>query len=121
MQATITLPIELLNDNVGRSAHWSRAAKRKRQYRAIISVLHPRRKPFDHPVKLVITRVLGPRQKLCDKDSIGRGSAKELVDALVASGFLHDDGPQWVTSVEYRQDAGDRLAGPGVIVEFLPG
>lgn len=114
---TLTLPIRLENDNQGRSQHWSRAAKRKSQYATLIRVLGGRRKPFDSPVSLRVTRILGPRERLWDADSIGRGSAKELVDALVACGWLHDDGPKWVTSVEYAQEV-DRKSGPAVRVEF---
>lgn len=114
---TLTLPIKLLNDNQGRSQHWSKAAKRKRDYTAMVRVLGGRRAPFEVPVALTVTRVLGPRERLWDADSIGRGSAKELIDALVACGWLHDDGPKWVKSVEYRQEV-DRKSGPAVRVEF---
>jgi len=115
---SIMLPINLVNDNTGRSAHWGRAASRKKKYLRIIATLYPDAKPFQQPVSLRVTRIVGPRQRLIDADSIGRGSAKELIDALVDCGFLHDDGPKWVTGVEYRQEV-DRVNGPGVRVEFL--
>lgn len=115
---SLTLPIKLVNDNTGRSQHWSKASKRKRQYETIVRVLGGRRKPFDVPVGIRLTRVLGPRERLWDADSIGRGSAKELIDSFVACGWLHDDGPKWVTSVEYRQEV-DRESGPAVKVEFV--
>lgn len=115
---SITLPIKLINDNQGRSQHWSKAAKRKRDYVAMVRLLGGRRIPFESPVKLKLTRVLGPRERLWDADSVGRGSAKELIDALVACGWLHDDGPKWVSAVEYHQEV-DRKNGPAVKLEFL--
>lgn len=113
----ITFPIQLVNDNTGRSQHWSKASSRKRSYQSIIRALGGRRKPFDRPVVLRLTRILGPRERLWDADSIGRGSAKELIDSLVACGWLVDDGPKWVTSVEYAQEI-DRANGPAVRIEF---
>ena len=50
-------------------------------------------------------RLLGKGQRLWDYDSIGRGSAKELLDAVVATGWFVDDGPQWITGCRYDQDA----------------
>jgi hypothetical protein len=116
-QMQITLPIDLKNDNVGRSAHWSRAAKRKKEYVQIVGTLYPRQKPFERPVSMTVTRVVGPGQRLVDYDSIGRGSAKELIDSLVDCGFLHDDGPRWVVGLAYDQII-DRKQGPAVIVTF---
>lgn len=115
--AVMTFPLQLVNDNTGRTQHWSKADKRKRLYEGVIRVVGGKRKPFSSPVALRLTRILGPRERLWDADSIGRGSAKELIDSLVACGWLVDDGPKWVTSVEYRQEI-DRGNGPAVRVEF---
>ncbi len=115
---SITLPIKLVNDNTGRSQHWSKAAKRKKLYVSILRVLGGKREPFDHPVTIRLTRILGARERLWDADSIGRGSAKELIDAFVACGWLVDDGPKWVVGIEYRQEI-DRLSKSAVRVEFL--
>ena len=117
MLATLTLPIRLTNDNGGRTQHWTKAAGRKKSYAAMVRVLGGRRKPFDSPVALTVTRILGPSERLWDADSIGRGSAKELIDSLVACGWLVDDGPKWVTEVTYRQEI-DRKSGPAVRVDF---
>ena len=110
----LLLPINLTNDNGGRSAHWSRAASRKKRYAAVVPRAERR---FEVPVEISICRVLGPRQKLWDADSVGRGSVKELIDTLVDAGYLHDDGPRWVRAVQYRQQV-DREKGPAVVVEF---
>jgi hypothetical protein len=116
----ITFPIQLTNDNEGRSQHWSKASKRKRSYAAIVRVISGKRVPFSEPVALRITRIIGPGERLWDADSIGRGSVKELIDSLVGAKWLVDDGPKWVTAVQYHQEV-DRKNGPGVRVEFICG
>lgn len=116
----LLLPIDLVNDNAGRSQHWSKAAKRKKQYVEMVWWLTAcRREPFTYRVRLRITRILGKGQRLWDPCSIGRGSAKELIDALVDNHYLVDDGPKYVIDVDYRQDATKRENGPAVLVEFF--
>lgn len=119
---TLILPIELTNGNEGRKKHWGSAARRRRQYEATIGLLYGRPKLIASPVKLTITRVLGKNQRLFDPDSLGRGNAKELIDAIVAVGILPDDGPRHVLGVEYRQDATRRGEGPSieVLIEVVP-
>lgn len=109
---TLTLPIELTNGNEGRKKHWAPAAERRREYERIISLKYPRPTPAPTPCRITITRVLGPKQSKFDADSLGRGNAKELIDAIVATGFLPDDGPRHVHEVTYRQDATRRSSGP---------
>lgn len=115
--ASLTLPLKLTNDNEGRSKHWSKASKRRGEYATVVRVVGGRRRPFEQPVRLTVTRIVGPRERLWDADSIGRGSVKELIDSLVECGWLVDDGPKHVTEVAYRQTI-DRQAGPAVKVEF---
>ena len=124
---TLTLPIELTNGNEGRTKHWGDAKNRRRKYEATIRLLWSRDHrgpptPITTPVKVTITRVLGKRQRLYDADSLGRGNAKEIIDAIVAAGFLPDDGPKHVTACEYRQDATRRGEGPAVevTIEAIP-
>lgn len=117
----LTLPIELTNGNDGRTKHFGQAAKRRRKYETIIRTIAaavPVTTTVKTPVKLVITRILGRGQRLMDADSLGRGNAKEIVDAIVAAGFLPDDGPRHVVACEYRQDASQRARGPAVVVEI---
>lgn len=109
---TIVLPIELTNGNDGRTKHFWQAAARRKQYEATIRLLHARPKPIPTPVTITVTRVLGKGQRLFDADSLGRGNAKELIDAIVAAGFLPDDGPRHVREVTYRQDTTRRRDGP---------
>lgn len=117
---TLTLPIDLTNGNEGRTKHWGSAAERRKSYERIIRAWYRKgeRVPVETPAKLTITRVLGKGQRLFDADSLGRGNAKELIDAIVAAGFLPDDGPRHVVSCEYRQDATRRISGPAVVVEI---
>lgn len=77
------------------------------------------REPFDFPVEIQLTRIIGPRQRLWDADSVLRGSAKQLIDSLVAIGWFHDDGPKWITSATGVQDASQRVNGPAVMVEVF--
>jgi hypothetical protein len=122
MQATTTPPlvcrvfkIELTNGNDGRQKNWYKPAQTRQ--RIARTLFDERRTPFDHPVKIRITRILGANQRLWDADSVGRGNAKELIDSLVELGWFHDDGPRWITHCDYRQDAQSRASGPAVMIE----
>jgi hypothetical protein len=109
--------IELTNGNDGRGSKWFRtAAVRQRIARTLAN---ERRTPFEHPVEIRITRILGANQRLWDADSVGRGNAKELIDSLVELGWFHDDGPKWITHCDYRQDAQSRASGPAVMIEVF--
>jgi hypothetical protein len=115
---SVTLPINLTNDNRGRSQHWTKANKRKAEYLQVLAEhLCVRNKYFPRGVKLVITRILGKGQRLWDPDSICRGSVKELVDALVQSHWFEDDGPEFIAQVIGKQDAEFRSDGPAVEIE----
>jgi len=119
---TLTLPIELTNGNEGRSKHWGSAAKRRAEYERIIRLLRPHPHPLAPPVRITVTRILGRGQRHYDADSLGRGNAKEIIDAIVAVGFLPDDGPRYVSEVVYRQDASKRAFGPAteITIEVIP-
>lgn len=108
------LPIELTNGNDGRGCRWFRSAKVRDDLERILRALRHVREPFDFPVSLTVTRILGPRQKLWDVSSCGRGNWKELEDALVACGWFHDDGPRWIESIAWEQDGTQRKNGPAV-------
>jgi hypothetical protein len=111
------LPVELKNANIGRGHSWhSTAASRKKIARTLAN---ERRTPFDFPVAIRITRILGPGQRLWDADSVGRGNAKELIDSLVELGWFYDDGPKHITHCDYRQDAQSRVSGPSVMIEIF--
>lgn len=111
------LPIELTNGNDGRGSKWFRSASRRKTIAQRLS--SERRKPFSFPVTICITRILGRGQRLWDADSVGRGSAKELLDSLVELGWFVDDGPKWIVSCDYRQDASRRDVGPATLVDVF--
>jgi hypothetical protein len=111
------LPIELTNGNDGRGSKWFKSSKIRKQIAIVLFT--EKRKPFDYPVAIRITRILGRKQQLWDSDSVGRGNAKELIDSLVELGWFHDDGPKWITHCDYRQDSSQRENGPSVLVEVF--
>ena len=110
------LPVELTNGNDGRGGRWFKSSTRRKALERDLRFLGQSRKPFQCLVDVQITRILGKGQRLWDADSIGRGSAKELIDALVALGWFHDDGPTHIRHCDYRQDATRREIGPAVKV-----
>lgn len=67
-------------------------------------------------MSVTVIRVLGERQRLWDSSSGLRGNYKEIEDSLVAAGWFHDDGPEWIEETRFRQDAGHRHVGPATIV-----
>jgi hypothetical protein len=118
---TIELPIELTNNNTGRTQHFGRSASQRKKYERIIRAKFGQQVPFSSKVEIVVQRVLAARQRLWDESSILRGNWKEIEDALVACGFISDDGPNYVGMCVGVQDAETRLASEGgfVRVYFL--
>lgn len=114
----IELPAELDNGNIGRSKHWSSAAKMRQHYASVLSTLYYKATPPDFQQHIVVTRVLGKGQRLWDADSVLRGSAKELIDGLVDHGLMHDDGPKWIVTATGKQNDERRDEGPLIIVEL---
>lgn len=116
----IMLPIELTNGNDGRGSTFWSSNKRRQDMESELRLLGHVRQPFDEKVALVrVTRILGKRQRLWDPDSIGRGSAKELIDSLVACGWFVDDSAKWIENVDYRQDDTQRDKGPATRIEVF--
>lgn len=116
----ITLPIQLTNYNDGQTRHFGMSASQRKKYEKIIRAKFGQQKPFDVPVRILVVRVLGKGQRLWDYSSVLRGNWKQIEDALVACGFLHDDGPQYVTLVVGVQDASDRTRESCTEVLFYP-
>jgi len=98
------LPIVLTNGNDGRNKRWFSSAKIRTQIEYMLRLNgHFLTKPFSEPIVLRITRVLARAQKLWDSDSIGRGSAKELIDSLVACNWFRDDSTVYITETRFAQ------------------
>jgi hypothetical protein len=114
----IILPFELTNGNDGRGNKWFNSAKVRKKFERHLRATGMTRRPFGVPVDITVTRILGKGQRLWDSSSVGRGNWKEIEDALVACGWFRDDGPRWITSTTYRQDATRRADGPAVRVEI---
>lgn len=74
--------------------------------------------PPSHKQRVTITRVLGKGERLWDADSVLRGNAKQLLDALVDAGYFVDDGPKYISEVTGRQDDSRRGDGPAIQVEI---
>jgi hypothetical protein len=112
----IVLPIELSNRNDGQGHSLWRTVKDKKRFIQTLSAY--KRQPFEIPTFVVVTRLLGDKQRLWDFDSGFRGSWKQLQDAMVDSGWWYDDGPEYITGIFFRQDARDRPAGPAVRIQI---
>lgn len=112
------LPVELSNRNDGQGHHWARTAKAKTCLKVALASFR-KAKPFPCRVDVVFTRVLGPRQRLWDPDSVGRGSAKQIVDVLTDLGWWIDDSAKHIRHFDYRQDTTRRGEGPAVHIEVF--
>ena len=115
--AVINLNLTNSNDGQGHAGYRTAAVKKAISAELVRKAMH--RQPFDFPVRLKITRILGPKQRLFDYDSVLRGSAKQLIDCLTDAGWWHDDGPKFITSVIGDQDATQRKNGPAVLIEVF--
>lgn len=113
---TLLFDVALTNGNEGRTKHWGSAANRRKDLAWVVKAACSRPELIRGPVRLTVTRILGKGDRLWDADSVGRGNAKELIDAIVAAGFLEDDAPSVVVACDYRQDATRRSIGPKVEV-----
>ena len=79
-------------------AHWSLGAKMKRneQEKAMWAIKAARLKPFERPVSV---RILWVEKDMArDEDNVAF-AAKFVMDALVKTGVLPDDGRKWVRSI----------------------
>lgn len=113
---TELLPVELTNRNDGQGYSWHRTATEKKQLR--LQLNHLKRKPFNFRIDVVLTRILGKGQRFFDPDSIGRGNAKQIVDALTGLGWWVDDSAKHIDKFDYRQNGSQRENGPKVLIEI---
>lgn len=115
----VTLPIELWNKNNGQGNHWIHTAKLRNSYERDLRVLKQVRTPFEVPVNVIATRILGQRQRFWDSSSVLRGSYKQFEDSLVACGWFHDDSYRWINETIGRQDGSQRTIGPSIRMEVF--
>ncbi len=116
---SVRFEIELDNGNTGRGNQWFSSARLRKQYERQLLSEGFLREPFGFPVRLELTRILGPNQRKWDADSILRGNAKEIIDAMVAIGFFVDDSPKYIVSVIGLQDDNDRKSGPAIKIDIF--
>ena len=113
----IVIDKELKNGNNGQTKHWSSSHKAKQAWAKALKTAYVLTKNgtefhLDSFLEcaspsskqgLVITRWLSKGQRLWDADSVLRGEAKQLVDALVDAGVARDDSPKYITFVHGLQ------------------
>ena len=116
---TQLLPFELTNNNQGRGRAWYSSANVRKKIERELRLLGLEREPFEFPVVVRVTRILGKGQRLWDSDSILRGNSKELIDSLVVCGWFHNDSPKWIVETQAGQDASQRANGPAVLIEVF--
>lgn len=127
---------KLNNGNEGRTKHWTAAARSRKEWMIAVAnceVEHQGEcmdgetfiscilsgRPLQKRVDIVVTRVLGPRERMYDPDSILRGNAKELIDSIVEAGYLADDSAKHIETVVGKQDDSQRPNGPFTIIEIF--
>lgn len=115
---TILLPMALSNNNAGQTRHWTAAAEQKQEFEYALHRLRLRGTPSPLRQRVTITRILGRGERLWDADSVLRGNAKQLLDALVDAGYFVDDGPRYISEVTGKQDDSRRKDGPAIKVEI---
>jgi hypothetical protein len=116
---TLTLPIELTNNNNGQGRAWFSSAKARNKLEESLRALGLTRSPFEVPVKVVITRILGKGQRLWDSSSVLRGNYKQLEDAMVKCGWFYDDSPKYITVTLGLQDDTQRNEGPAIKIQIF--
>lgn len=115
---SVEFPISLIGKNQASKEHWGIRHTRRGRYGSTVSILSGKRQPFDRKVGVKIVRVLGKGQRLMDESNLIGGSWKQLEDAMVSSGWFHDDSPEWVKLLSPEQDASNRTSGPMVRIEM---
>ena len=113
----VTLPVNLTNNNNGQTKHFGKSAADRKKFERMLKRLGLVRKPFDVPVVVYVTRVLGKGQRCWDSSSGLRGSYKQLEDACVACGWFHDDSYKFIKETRFFQDDTQRSNGPAVVIE----
>lgn len=111
------IEMELHNGNQGQGHSWHKTDRSKRAFVGYLRLNNLEREPFPHPVYLQITRRLGKGQRLWDFDSVLRGNAKQLIDAMVDCGWFADDSATYIKGVYGDQDSDHKSEGPGILVK----
>lgn len=113
------LPIELSNANTGQTRSHHAAHRTRQRIHHHLTTLGYAREPFAVPTGVIVTRVLGPGDRLWDASSVLRGSWKQLEDSLVELGWWVDDGPRYIRWVVGTQRADMRDQGPATMIQVF--
>lgn len=131
----IVVKAEVSNRNDGQGRHWSASSKaRTRLFDACrdaefyrwnfdaddweLSDLKSCKIPSRQKVDILATRVLGPKRRMWDPDSILRGEFKQLLDSLVQLRVIEDDSSKYVGYVVGDQDPSRRHDGDSFELTF---
>ena len=133
---TVRVPHKLKNNNNGQTKHWSSShADRKKWMKALDNAEVETEtglafnfheflsevlcdEPLGQLVGIEVHRVLGPRERHYDPDSVLRGNAKQLIDSLVENRVLHDDNIKHILWCIGTQSS-ERSAESHVLVRFF--
>lgn len=120
---SIFLPIGISNKNDGQGRAWYGTNNDKKRFLNDLVWLsrdddYDLSPLDDGQYNVVVTRILGKRQRLYDADSVLRGNFKQLMDALVSIGLLADDGATAINFMVALQDSTNRKNGPAIQLDF---
>lgn len=130
----IELPLLIGNGNEGQKKHWGGHEDARKHIASAMRRARIMQKaddgswhetaispyPFTCRVDIWATRILGPKERLWDPDSILRGAgAKAMIDSLVDHAILKDDSSKYVRYCLGDQIDDARDQGPKWILEFF--
>jgi len=133
---TVKVYHKLKNNNNGQTKHWSSSHSERKKWMKALDTAEVETangdvfgfhefathvlsgKPVAQKVGIEVHRVLGPRERHWDADSVLRGSAKQLVDSLVESNYLTDDNIKHILWALGTQSV-ERSAESHVLVRFF--
>lgn len=113
------LPVQLTNDNAGRTQSHRKTHRRRVTVSEHLKQSGRVREPFRGHTGVVVIRVLGSGEKLWDSSSVLRGNWKEIEDALVELGWWEDDDSRFISWTVGLQDASQRDSGPATWVKVF--
>ena len=133
---TVKVYHKLKNNNNGQTKHWSQSHSERKKWMKALETAEVETvngdvfgfhefaahvlsgEPLAQKVGIEVHRVLGPRERHYDPDSVLRGNAKQLVDSLVESNYLQDDNIKCILWALGTQSV-ERSAESHVLVRFF--
>ena len=133
---TVKIYHKLKNNNNGQTKHWSSSHSERKKWMKALDTAEVETEagmvfgfhefathvlagqPLAQKVGIEVHRVLGPRERHYDPDSVLRGNAKQLIDSLVESNYLTDDNIKCILWALGTQSV-ERSAESHVLVRFF--